>query len=436
MASSSGSRPALVRAIGRWDLTALVINGVIGSSIFGMPAVLAALTGAWSPVTAILGGLGILTILLCHAEVASRFTEPGGTYLYAREAFGRAVGFQAGWLSFWIRVTSMAANLNVFVDYLAQLAPAAGSRGGRAAVMCAVAALVTVLNVVGVRQGSRTVDLFTVAKLLPLFLLAGLGVWRVSAEVLATQVAAGRLEDWTQAVLLLVFAYGGFEAALVPAGEAKDPRRDSAFALIAALAVIASVYALVQLTVVGLVPNAGSVRAPVAAAFGILLGSAGAVFASLAAMISTYGWAVGATLATPRILYSMAERAELPAPLARVHPRFRTPDVSIYAYVAAGLAFGLAGGFAANATLSAIVRLVTYGLVCASLPVFRRRPGLEAPGFRLPAGDGIALLGIGFCAYLLSTRTFTQAWMLLALMAAGFVLWMAARRPAGPARRV
>jgi amino acid transporter len=430
----SEGRPGLVRAIGRWDLTALVINGVIGSSIFGMPSVLAALTGAWSPVAAILGGLGILTILLCHAEVASRFTEPGGTYLFAREAFGRAVGFQAGWLSFWIRVTSMAANLNVFADYLAQLAPAAGSPAGRAAVMCAVVALVTGLNVIGVRQGSRTVDLFTVAKLLPLFVLVALGVWRVRAEVLATQAVAA--PDWTQAVLLLVFAYGGFEAALIPAGEAKDPRRDSGFALITALAVIATLYALVQLTVVGLVPRAGSVRAPVAAAFGILLGSAGAALASVAAMVSTYGWAVGATLATPRILYSMAERAELPRALARVHPRFRTPDVAIYTFAVAGLAFGLAGGFAANATLSAIVRLVTYALVCAALPVFRRRPGREAPGFRLPAGDGIALLGMAFCAYLLSTRTFTQAWMLLALMAVGFLLWMAARRPGSAPRRV
>src|SRR5213593_3629674 len=128
------SRPGLVRAIGRWDLTALVVNGVIGSSIFGMPSVLAGLTGAWSPVAALLGGLGILAIVLCHAEVASRFNEAGGTYLYGREAFGRAVGFQAGWLSFWIRVTSMGANLNVFVDYLAQLAPAAGAAAGRAAV--------------------------------------------------------------------------------------------------------------------------------------------------------------------------------------------------------------------------------------------------------------------------------------------------------------
>lgn len=429
----SAGRPALVRAIGRWDLTALVINGVIGSSIFGMPAVLAGLTGAWSPVTALLGGLGILAILLCHAEVASRFKEAGGTYLYAREAFGRGVGFQAGWLSFWIRVTSMAANLNVFVDYLAQLVPAAGAPAGRAVTMCAVTALVTALNVLGVRQGSRTVDAFTVAKLLPLVLLAALGVPRIRAEVLATQAVAA--PDWTQAVLLLVFAYGGFEAALIPASEAKDPRRDSAFALLVALAVIASVYALVQLAVVGLVPHAASVRAPVAAAFAVLMGAGGATFASVAAMTSTYGWTVGATLATPRILYSMAERAELPAALARVHPRFRTPDVAIYAFAAGGLAFGLGGGFAANATISAIVRLVTYALVCGSLLVFRRRQGLEAPGFRVPAGAGVAVAGMGFCAWLLSTRTFTQAWILLAIMAVGWGLWAATRAGARRADR-
>ena len=421
----SEGRPVLVRAIGRWDLTALVINGVIGSSIFGMPSVLAALTGAWSPVTAVLAGLGILTIVLCHAEVASRFKDAGGSYLYAREAFGSGVGFQAGWLSFWIRVTSMGANLNVFVDYLAQLAPAAGGSAGRAAVMCAVTALVTALNVIGVRQGSRTVDVFTLAKLLPLLLLVALGLSRIRSEVMATQAVA--TPDWTQAVLLLVFAYGGFEAALIPAGEAKDPRRDSAFALLTALAVIATLYALVQLTVVGTVPRVAAVRAPVAAAFGALMGSGGLVFASLAAMISTYGWTVGAALTSPRILYSMAEQGELPAPLARVHPRFRTPDISIYAFSAGGLAFGLAGGFAANATASAIARLVTYALVCGSLLVFRRRAQMEVPGFRVPAGAAVAVTGMGFCAWLLSTRTFTQAWVLLAIMAVGFVLWAASR---------
>jgi basic amino acid/polyamine antiporter, APA family len=190
---------------------------------------------------------------------------------------------------------------------------------------------------------------------------------------------------------------------------------------------VTSVYLLVQLVVIGLVPHVASVRAPVAAAFGVLMGTAGSTLAIVAAMISTYGWTVGAMLTTPRLLYAMAGRAELPAILARVHPRFRTPDAAIYAYAAAGLGVGLSGGFAANATVSAIGRLVIYALVCASLPVFRRRARMEEPGFRVPGGMAVAISGIAFCIWLLSTRTFTQAWILLAVMAVGFVLWAAAR---------
>ncbi|HET7746773.1 MAG TPA: APC family permease [Vicinamibacteria bacterium] len=424
--------PKLVRAIGRWDLTASVINSVIGSAIFGMPAVLAGLTGALSPLAALYGGLGILAVVLCHAEVASRFREPGGTYLYIREAFPPFVGFQAGWLSFVIRVLSMGANLNVFADYLGQLVPALGQGAGRAGAMCAVALVTTVINVLGVRQGAWTVDAFVVAKVLPLALLATFGVARVSSEVIATQVVAD--PDWTQAVLLLVFAYGGFEAALIPASEMKDPRRDTGFALLAGLGVIAAVYMLVQLAVVGLVPHAASTRAPVAAAFGVLVGPVGVVLASAAAVTSTWGWTVGAVLNSPRMVYSMAERGELPAALAAVHARFRTPHVAIVLYAATGLATALTGGFAANATLSAIVRLVTYALVCLSLVLLRRRGG-EAAAFPVPAGNLVALLGVGFCGWLLTTRTFTQAWMLAAIMVAGWALSLLSRRR-GPADRV
>jgi amino acid transporter len=423
----------LLRAIGRWDLTALTVNGVIGSSIFGMPAVLAGLTGAWSPLAVLLGALGILSIVLCHAEVGSRFREPGGTYLYAREAFGGFVGFQAGWLGFWIRVTSMGANLNVFVSYLAELAPVARSGAGRAAVMVLVTALVAAVNVRGVRQSARTVDLFAVAKVAPLALLVLLGVWRIRPEVLATQEVA--VPDWTQAVLLLVFAYGGFEAALIPAGEVREPRRDAAFSLLVSLAVVAGVYMLVQLAVVGLVPRAAEARAPVAAAYGVLLGAAGVTVASLAAMVSTYGWTLGSVLTSPRIVYSMAERGDLPAWLARVHPRFRTPHVAVVAYALAGLLFALSGGFAANATLSAIVRLVTYALVCAALVALRRRTGVQRAAFVLRGGPVVAALGLGFCVWLVATRTFTQAWILLALVAVGAALWAASGQGRGRAGR-
>ena len=418
------SATGLVRSIGRWDFTAAVVNAVVGSSVFTLPSVLASLTGAWSPLAFVIAGFGILTIMLCFAEVASRFTEAGGPYLYAREAFGQKIGFQAGWLTFWIRVASAAANLNVFIEYLGPLAPALAAGRGRTATMIAVVAVVTAINVVGVRQGTWAVDLLTIAKLLPLGLLVLLGLPRVSGAVIATQRVPAA--DWTQAILLLVFAYGGFESPLIATGEVRRPQKDSAFALLVGLGVIATVYTAVQVVVIGLVPSVAGTKAPLALAYARLLGSPGVVFITVGAMISTCGLVTGSVLQTPRLLYSMAERRELPAILARVHPRFRTPDVSILVYSALTLVFALFGGFQWNATLSAIVRLVTYGSVCVALVVFRRR-GAAEPGFRLPGAAVVVPLAVGFCLFLLSTRTFAQAWILLLLMAAGWALERMAR---------
>ncbi len=419
--------PGFVRAIGRWDLTAAVINGVIGSGIFGLPAVLAALTGVLSPLAALAAGGGILLIVLCFAEVGSRFREHGGVYLYARAAYGPLVGFEVGWLLVWTRLLSAAANLNLFVLYLGELWPELAVGAPRAIVMTALVATIAATNIIGVRSATWSIDAFTIAKLVPLALLIVLGLPQVDGEVIATQAVAD--PDWTQAVLVMMFAFGGFESALLPAGEMRDPKRDIGFALLVGLAVIASVYLLVQLVVIGTVAHAGEAKAPLAQALGVLLGPPGVVLASVAAMISVYGWTTGATLAQPRVIHAMAERGELPAPLARVHPRFRTPHWAIVVFAAIALGLALAGSFAANATFSAIVRLVYYALTCAALVVLRRRAG-EAPGFRLPGGPYIALLAFGFCAWLLSTRSFEQLWILLALIAAGLPFYLWSRRSA------
>jgi amino acid transporter len=336
------------------------------------------------------------------------------------------VGFQAGWLTFWIRATATAANLNVFAAYLGELVPAAAAGAGRLAVMGAVLAVITAINVRGVRQATWTVNGFTIAKLTPLLLLIVLGLPQVTRETLASQTVARA--DWAGAILLLVFAYGGFEAPLMAAGEARQPRRDSAFALLAGLAAIAAVYMLVQMVIVGVLPGVAGTKAPVATAFGALLGPGGIVLGSLGAMISVYGYTTGSVLQSPRLLYAMADNGELPRVLARVHPRFRTPHLAIAAFAALTLALASYGSFTWNATLSAIVRLVTYGLTCVALLVFRRRPGAGEPGFRLPAAAVVAPAGALFCIGLLLTRTFTQAWILVALMAIGWVLGRAARR--------
>jgi len=413
-----------VRAISRADLTLAIVNGVIGSAIFGMPAQIAALTGVWSPLAHVIAALGVLTIVLCFAEVASRFEESGGAYLYAREAFGGAIGFQAGWLTLWTRLLSAAANLNIFVSYLSQILPAAGQGGGRSLVIVLVLVIITTINLVGVKQASWALNAFTVLKLLPLALLVLLGLPQGSAEVIRTQAVSE--PQWTQAVLLLIFAFGGFEAPLMSAGEATNARKDSAFALLVALGIIAAVYVSVQYATIALVPNLQQEKAPIAAAFAVLLGPRGIVLASFAAMISVWGWATGNGLQSPRLLYSMANGGELPRVLARVHPTFRTPHVAIVIFSLLAGTLAITGTFEGNAVLSAIVRLIIYGMVCVSLWVFRLRED-RAP-FRVPFAVPVTILALVFCAYMLSTRSFEQAGIILGTMLVGHLLMKASSR--------
>jgi amino acid transporter len=197
------------------------------------------------------------------------------------------------------------------------------------------------------------------------------------------------------------------------------------------MALVVGVYGLVQLTIIGVLPRAADHAAPVASALGELLGRAGVALGSVTALIAGSGWLMGFAQMTPRILYAMAERRELPQTLGRVHPRYRTPHVAIFVNSCAALALGLYGSFAAAATLAAIPRLIIFGLTCAALIVLRRRSH-TAPGFLLPAGPVFAGLGTLSCAWLLTTRSVEQAWILIVLVAAGFVLWVIGRGSAMP----
>jgi amino acid transporter len=420
-ATNNAARPALIRAIGRWDLTAAVVNGIIGSAIFGLPGAIAALTGALSPLTAVVAGAALLCIVFCIAEVASRFSEQGGMYLYARTAFGPTVGFQVGWLFLWTRALSAAANINLLAVYLAELVPGAGVGAGRVLTMAVVVSVWFAVNLIGVRQATWAINAFTLAKLAPIALLIVLGLPQIDPAIIATQHATE--PDWAQALVLLMFALGGFETALVAAGEQKNPQRDAARALILGVGVVAAIYALVQLVVIGTVANVGGEAAPFARALDALLGAPGLVLASVAAVVSVFGWGLLSVMQAPRMIAAMAERRELPSALARIHPRFRTPDTALLVFALVIFTIACAGSFTAIAALSAIVRLVYYAIICAALPVLRRREAEPAP-FRLPLAGLVLPLAIGFCLWLLSTRSFDQAWILLVLIMLGLPLYL------------
>jgi APA family basic amino acid/polyamine antiporter len=427
-ASTSPPTHTLLRAIGRWSLVALVVNLIIGSGVFGLPSVVAGLLGRASVLAVLLGGAAIAIVMACFAEVASQFTDPGGPYLYVRVAFGRLLGIQVGWLTWLVRIAACAANANLFVVYLGEFWVRAQQPFPRLLILTFLIGLLAAINYRGVRFGTHVSNAFTVAKLLPLSLVCLVGAFYLIAH---GAVPAARIfpdgNAWLHALVLLVFAYGGFEAALMPMGEVKDPRRDVAFGLFAALAICAVIYVLIQCVVVGLLPDPGHSDRPLADVARIVMGHSGAALVAVGALISVYGNIGANILAIPRMTFALAERGDFPSWFAAVHPRFRTPYFSILIFALLVWLMALFGSFAGNATLSAVARLSYYGLVCAALPVLRRKQP-NAAGFRLPGGVIFAAFGVLLCFGLLVRADLSHSLILVATIALAFVNWAVVAR--------
>jgi APA family basic amino acid/polyamine antiporter len=399
----------LIRAMGRWTLTALTINSIIGSGIFGLPSIAAGYLGKQSPLGYLIAGAGMAIVIGCFAEVASQFRQAGGPYLYAREAFGRITGIELGCFLLALKIIAAAAAADLFADYLVQFFPAVREPVPRLAVLTLLIGSVAIVNVRGVKSGGAANNVFTVAKLAPLITLAIAGgafvLWRHSAAPPAAQSETSvPARNWFVAVLVLTFAYGGFEAAMVPMAEAKNPRRDAPFALFVGLGTVTFLYCGIQFVVVSLLPGAAATSRPLADAAQILWGSAGAWLISLGALISVYGYLTAMLLHTPRLMFAMGEKGDLPRIFSRVHPRYRTPDFSILCFAAVLWFLAAAGSFRLNVFLSSVARLLVYGFTCAALPALRRRR-LDAQARRLPAGKLFAALGVAFVAVLATQLT-------------------------------
>jgi amino acid transporter len=423
------SSEGLVRAIGRWSLAALTVNCIIGSGIFGLPAVLSSLLGPASVVATLLAAVAVGVIMACFAEVASRFSHTGGPYLYAQEAFGRFMGIQVAWLVWFVRLTACAANANLFVTYLGEFWPQATRPAMKLAILTLLIGILAAINFRGVKAGSHVSTSFTVAKLASLIFvtLAGGFYLLIKHPAVTNPGLTLGATQWARAIVLLIFAYGGFEAALISAGEAKNPRRDLPFGLFAALITCAVIYGLIQWVVVGVLPDPGHSERPLADVARIVMGSSGAALTALGALLSIYGYLSGNILATPRITFALAERGDFPSVFALVHPRFRTPYFSILVFALLVWLLALFGSFAGNATLSAGSRLFYYGVVCAAVPVLRRKMP-EPPLFQLRGGTLLAILGVLICAGLLTQIEYNKSLILLAAVAVAFFNWLVVRR--------
>ncbi|HEY8562058.1 MAG TPA: amino acid permease [Pyrinomonadaceae bacterium] len=411
------SEEKLVRGISRWDLTAIAINTIIGTGIFLLPATVTGLIGNYSLFAFIACALIVALIVLCFAEVSSRFEATGGMYLYAREAFGPVVGFEVGWLYWIVRVTTFATNCNALLIYLAFFFPSANEGVWRYLIVSAVVLAISIVNLLGVRESTWMTNIFTVGKLLPLLAFALVGVFYIDAAnfTFADAPATGK---FAEAVLVLIYAFAGFEAAVIPAGETKNPQRNMPFALIAALAIVAALFIVIQIVAIGTLPGLAASQRPLADAAANFMGAFGASFIILGAFISVLGNLNGGFLTTSRIPFAMSEQKDLPPILAKTHPKFKTPYVSIILTSLVIFVFTIQTSFRSALTIAVITRLLVYAATCASLPVFRRRSDAPPANYRAPFGTAAAGASLLLIGWLLTRVDYQKEGLVMLIMAA------------------
>ena len=416
--------PALKRALGPWDLTAIGVNQVIGTGVFLMPALVAGQVGSWSvPAVLAVGGVSML-VALCFAEASSRVETTGGAYIYTRRSFGRFIGFEVGWMTWFTRVASWAGVAHGLTLYLARYWPIIGDGLGRAVFLTIVFGVLTAINIRGIRQSAWVVNTLTIGKLLPLAVFVAAGIAFVEWSRVVPAPPFPPMDQTAAALLYLVFAFGGYEVVPVPAGEARRPTRDIPFAMVMTIVIVTFLTILVQVVAQGVLADVAASKAPLADAAVMFLGAGGALLLTIGAVISTTGNNMGQSISGSRSLFALAEQRDLPSPLAYVHPRWQTPVTAILVTSVVALTLALTGSFAKLALASALSRLLVYAGTAAAVLALRKEG--RAP-FTIAGGPIVPVAALALCIALVASATADQFRIGGIALAAGAALFAIAR---------
>jgi amino acid transporter len=431
--SSSASPPAaptLVRVFGVRTLAANVINNMVGSGIFLLPAAVAAILGPSAVVAYLACAVVIGLVALCFAEVGSRVQASGGVYAYVEAAFGPCPGFLTGMLLVMAQLLASAAVANVLVASLGALLPAAGGVVTRSALLLVLYAGLAVVNARDVRAGARLMESLTAAKIAPLVLLAIAGLFALRPEHLAG-MHMPPLRDVGRASLVLFFAFLGVEGALSSSGEVRNPARTVPRAILLGLGSVVVLYAALQAVSQGVLGPALSAHAdaPLAATAERMFGGTGRALILAAAALSAFGYVSGDMLATPRVLFAFGRDGLLPARLGAVHPRFRTPHVAVAAYATLCCGLALSGTFTTLAVNSAVATLLLHlGCCLAVLQLRRRDVRADGPPFLIPGGPVVPLLACGVVVMLLASAARTEFLVVGGMLAVASLVYLLRRR--------
>lgn len=417
----------LIRGIGRWALTAFAINLTVGAGILGLPARLQALTGNYSIVVIILCGLLIALIALCFAEIGSRFDRSGGPQLYASTAFGQMGGFTIGWLLWISRLGTCAAVSNLLVDYGAVLYPPIVEPVFRAIAISTLTFVYAWINIRGIRQTAAVSTAFTVLKLVLLIAFVAIGVFFVDPKSLHLG-SPPPLSNLSNAILLAAFAFFGFDATSVLAGEVRDARRSVPFAILVSVGCVLVLYTMTQVVCVGTLPNLASSERPLADAAILFVGRWAANAVALAAVMACAGVFGASMTPATRLLFAMSDHGQLPPAFARVNPRFHTPVFAILATTAAILILALSGSFIYLVKVTLVARVTVYATTCMELPILRRRVNLPKAKFKLPAGLTVAYGSALLCVLFLANSSIRELLEVALAVLIGLAIYGLSRR--------
>lgn len=406
----------LKRSLTLTDVVALGINGVVGTGIFLLPGIAAGLMGPASILTLLFAGLLSFVIALCFAEVGSHFRGTGGAYLYALRIHGETPGFFVGWMVLVVTTSSWAAMVNGLADAVAaNYWPALASGAPRVAAILSFMALLTAINLRGAKMGARVSNLFTAAKLIPIVVFIGWGIFYIDFDYFTPFAPMGFGGDFFSASLIILYAFVGFEALVVPAGEMSKPRRAVPMALITVLVLVCVVYIGVMLVAIGTLPDIAGHKNPVVASAQTFMGSGGAAFIGIGIIVSMIGVNAAQVLIGPRRVFALAKQGHMPKFLSKVSDN-GVPHVALIVlfFVCGSLAI-FVGDFKTLAMVSVVGRFAQYISTCLAVPVMRYRKSRnmsasvisgggeegEPEKFSLPFGWLVPALALGLCGWLL-----------------------------------
>lgn len=413
----------LNRSIGKWALVLLFINGVIGAGIFGLPSKVFKAAGVYSIAALFVCALAVFVIILCFAEVSSRFDKTGGPYLYALSSFGKLPAFLTGWLLLLTRFITYAALINLLVTYLSVFSSWFALPSSRIISILFITLLLAFINHIGIKNSTRVNNFLTIAKLLPLLLFIIVGFLHIEPANFELKQMPG-FSSFSSTVLLLVFAFGGFESVLVNSGEVKNPGKNIPFALLSSALLIAVIYMLIQIVSIGTLPSLASSDKPLAEAAGIFMGKTGATLIALGALFSVTGTLNAIMLVGSRLPFAFSEEKQFPKVFSFVHPKFKTPTWSLVLFTVVTILISISNSFIYAATISAITRVMIYAIVCIALIRLRNRNPEQKGFFKIPYGKFFAVAGVLIACWLLTSSKLNELRDVSIAVGIGLVIYL------------